>query len=53
MLDRCCRNDLNYLLLQINVICLLLALMGATAIVNHSGWFGGAPQAITQAVAER
>lgn len=32
-------NDL--LSLQANVICLLLALVGSTAIVKHPDWFGG------------
>jgi hypothetical protein len=45
-------NDLGYLLLQINVICLLLALIGTTAIVQHLAWFGGVPVA-AQSIAER
>jgi hypothetical protein len=52
MIEQCCASDLGYLLLQINVICLLLALVGATAIVKHPTWFGGTP-AITQKLAGR
>ena len=52
MLDQCCSTDLGYLLLQINVICLLLALIGTTAIVKHPAWFGGVPVA-AQSIAER
>jgi hypothetical protein len=52
VLDQCCNGDLGYLLLQINVICLLLALIGTTAIVKHPAWFGGVPVA-SQSVAER
>jgi len=40
MLDHCCGNDVNSLLLQINVICLLLALIGSTTIVKHPALFG-------------
>jgi hypothetical protein len=35
MFDQCCRGDLGYLLLRINGICLLLFLVGTTAIVKH------------------
>lgn len=52
MLSQCCNGDLGYLLLQLNVICLLLALIGTSAIVKHPAWFGGIP-AIAQSVAER
>ncbi len=45
MHEPCCRNDLRYLLLQINVICLLLALIGTTAVVKHPAWFDGMPAA--------
>jgi hypothetical protein len=44
-LDPCCSGDLGYLLLQINVICLLLALLGTTTIVKHPQWFGAASAA--------
>jgi hypothetical protein len=53
VLDQCCRDDLGHLLLQINVICLLLALIGSTAIVKHPDWFSGTSPTITQTVAER
>jgi len=33
------RNN-DYLSLQANIICLLLALIGTTAIVKHPTWFG-------------
>jgi hypothetical protein len=36
-------GDQGYLLLQINVICVLLFLIGTTAIVKHPDWFGGTP----------
>jgi hypothetical protein len=42
--DQCCSGDLGYLLSQINVICLLLFLIGTTAIVKHPEWFGSAPE---------
>jgi hypothetical protein len=52
MIEQCCSGDLSYLLLQINVICLLLALIGTAAILKHPTWFGDA--AVTaQALAER
>ncbi len=38
-------NDL--LSLQANVICLLLALLGSTAIIKHPDWFGGPPGVAT------
>jgi hypothetical protein len=43
MIEQCCSGDLTYLLLQINVICLLLALIGTAAIVKHPAWFADAP----------
>jgi hypothetical protein len=43
MFDPCCHGDLGQLLLQVNVICLLLALIGTTAIMNHPAWFGDMP----------
>jgi hypothetical protein len=52
MIEQCCSGDLTYLLLQINVICLLLALIGTTAIVKHPAWFASAPMA-SQSLAER
>jgi hypothetical protein len=47
----CCSADLGYLLLQIYIICLLLVLIGMTAVVEHPDWFGGVP-ATVQSVAE-
>jgi hypothetical protein len=47
VVDQCCTGDLAYLLLQINIICLLLALIGSTAIVKYPTWFGETPE-ITQ-----
>ena len=41
MFDGCCGGDVGSLLLQINVICLLLAAIGATAIMKHPAWFDG------------
>jgi hypothetical protein len=52
MLDPCCNGDPGYLLLQINVICLLLALIGTAAIVKYPQWFGAAPVA-AQSFVER
>jgi hypothetical protein len=49
---RCCNSDLGHLLLQINVICLLLFLIGTTAIVKHPEWFGSMPVA-SQSLAVR
>jgi hypothetical protein len=49
---QCCGGDLTYLLLQIGIICLLLALIGSTAIVKHPDWFGGLPVA-SQTLAEK
>jgi hypothetical protein len=42
MIEQCCSGDLSYLLLQINIICLLLALIGTAAILKHPTWFGDA-----------
>jgi hypothetical protein len=33
-------SDTGYLSLQINTICVLLALLGIIAIVQHPAWFG-------------
>jgi hypothetical protein len=38
MFDPCCHGDPGNLLLQINIICLLLALIGTTAIREHPAW---------------
>ncbi len=53
MVDQCCSGDLGYLLLQINVICLLLALIGTAVIVRHHDWFGGGVPVIAQSLTER
>jgi hypothetical protein len=53
MIEQCCSGDLSYLLLQINVICLLLALIGAVAIIEHPSWFGDVPVPIAQTIGER
>jgi hypothetical protein len=34
-------RKINYLSLQANIICLLLALISSTAIIKHPNWFGG------------
>jgi len=52
MRDQCCNGDLQFLLFQINIICLLLALIGTTVIVRHPAWFGSMP-VVTQSLAER
>lgn len=36
-------NETGYLSLQINIICLLLALLGMTILTEHPNWFGGIP----------
>jgi hypothetical protein len=36
------KND--YLLLQVNIIFLLLALIAATAVIQHPDWFGEIPK---------
>jgi hypothetical protein len=38
-------RDNGLLSLQANIICLLLALIGSTAIIRHPEWFGGLPDA--------
>jgi len=53
MAYRCCADDLDYILLQINVICLLLALIGSTVVIKHPTWFGTEPTAATQSIIER
>jgi hypothetical protein len=52
MIEQCCSGDLAYLLLQINVICLLLALIGTAAILKHPKWLGDTP-VTAQSLAER
>ena len=53
VIEQCCSGDLTYLLVQINVICLLLALIGSAVIVKHHDWFGSASPAVTQTIAKR
>jgi hypothetical protein len=36
-------NSNDYFWFQANVVCLLLALIGATVIVKHPDWFGALP----------
>jgi hypothetical protein len=38
----------GYLSLQANIICLLLALVGSMAVIEHPAWFGGVPQTSDQ-----
>jgi len=53
VIQQCCSGDLTYLMLQINVICLLLAMIGSAVIVKHHDWFGSTSLTITQTIAER
>ena len=48
MIEQCCRGDLTYLMLQINVICLLLAVIGTAVIVKHPDWFASAAPKVMQ-----
>ena len=52
MVKQCCNTDFGHLLLQINIICLLLFLLGTAAIVKHPAWFGGVSGA-ARSLAER
>ena len=52
MREPCCRPWPSFPLLQVNVICLLLFLIGTTVVVRHPAWFGGAPIA-ARSLAER
>jgi hypothetical protein len=38
----------QYLILQVNIICLLLALIGIAASIKHPNWFVGAPESTLQ-----
>jgi hypothetical protein len=49
VIEQCCNSDTACLLLQINIICLLLALIGSAAIIKHPAWFGGAAATVAQA----
>jgi hypothetical protein len=51
--DRCCPDDLNYILLQINVICLLLALLGSTVVVKYQSSFGAEPPLAAESLIEK
>jgi hypothetical protein len=53
MVGQCCSGDAACLLLQINVICLLLALIGSAAVIKHPAWFGGVPAPAVQTIAGR
>ena len=53
MVDQCCSGDAAYLMLQINIICLLLALVGSAAIMKHPAWFGEVPATVAQTCARR
>jgi hypothetical protein len=46
---RCPADQTGYLSLQVNVICLLVALIGCTVIVKHPAWFGGVPSMLERA----
>jgi hypothetical protein len=48
MIEQCCSGDAAYLLLQVNIICLLLALIGSAAIMKHPAWFGEASATVAQ-----
>jgi len=58
MLDQCCNGDpccgggLGALLLQINIICVLVFLIAATAVVKHPDWLDDRP-VVVQSVAEK
>jgi hypothetical protein len=52
MIEQCCNADLGYLLLQINIICVLLFLLGTAVIMKHPAWFGGVSGA-AQSLARR
>jgi hypothetical protein len=45
----CPANETGYLSLQVNVICLLLALIGCAVIVEHPAWFGSVPSVMEHA----
>ena len=53
VIEHCCNGDLTYLLLQINIICLLLALIGSAIILGHPAWLGGVPAGVGQTIAGR
>jgi hypothetical protein len=43
MLDQCCSGRPTHLLMQVNIICLLLATIGTAAIMKQPAWFGEVP----------
>jgi hypothetical protein len=53
MVEQCCSADTAYLLLQLNIICVLLALIGSAAIVKHPAWFAAMNAPATQTIAQR
>lgn len=52
MVEHCCNPEFGHLLLQINIICVLLFLIGTAVVVKHPAWFGGTPVA-AHSIAER
>jgi hypothetical protein len=36
-------SDRLYLVVQLHMICVLLALVGSLAIIKHPAWFSGVP----------
>jgi len=53
VIEQCCSGETAYLLLQLNIICLLLALIGSAVIVKHPAWFGGSSATAAQMAARR
>jgi hypothetical protein len=53
MVEQCCSADMAYLLLQLNVICLLLVLIGSATIVKHPARLGAVDAPASQAIAQR
>jgi hypothetical protein len=53
MTGRCCTPDIGHLLVQINIICMLLALFGSAIVVKHPVWFGGVPVTAAHSLAGR
>jgi len=53
VVEQCCNGELTHLLLQINIICLLLAFLGSAVIMRHPLWLGGTPAAAMQSIAGR
>jgi hypothetical protein len=38
----------NYLSRRANIVCVLLALIGSTAVIKHPEWFGGTSEIVTR-----